>query len=123
MGMRLALQNDLTFIGRINPRQDFDKGALAAAVLPRQAVDFGRVNGETDVGEGAYPAEALANAAHLDEVGRSLLGSRFAVVGYVSHGRIGVASTVRDATNKSWIGPTAQGRRVGPLCFYRSPGL
>jgi len=49
MGMRFALQNNLAFIRCMNTRQDLDQGALAAAILSRQAVDFGRTNRETDV--------------------------------------------------------------------------
>ena len=40
----LALENDLTLIGHVNAGKHLDQGALAAPVLPSQAVDFSGMN-------------------------------------------------------------------------------
>ena len=44
MRMCLSLENDLTLIGHVNAGKDLDQGALAAPVLPGQAVDFSGKN-------------------------------------------------------------------------------
>ena len=51
----------------MNSGKNLDQCALAAAVLARQAVNFTREDGEVDVGQGANPAETLADAVHFDE--------------------------------------------------------
>lgn len=81
MRMCLALENDLTLIGHVNAGKDLDQGALAAPVLPGEAMDFRGVNGETYVGQGAHSAEALADSTHLDEIGRILRGDRLDAAG------------------------------------------
>ena len=90
--MGLALEKDFAFIGSVNAREDLDQGALAAPVFACEAVDLGGANGETDVGEGAHSSEALADSAHLDEVGRILRSDRLEAAGCGGHmlGRAGL---------------------------------
>src|SRR4029077_21074446 len=74
--------------GIVNAGKDFDQGALAAAVLPSKTMNLAGTNREADIGQRPDSAEALANAAHFDEVGCALLGSLLGVGGGGNHGRL-----------------------------------
>src|SRR5262245_59055257 len=88
MRVGLSLQDDFSFVGIVNAGKDLDQGALAAAVLPSKTMKIAGTNRETDIGQRPDSAEALANAAHFDEVGCALLGSLLGVGGGGNHGRL-----------------------------------
>jgi len=75
-GDRLALDHDRPGIGRIDTGQDFDKRALAGAVLAADGVDFTRSKIERHVPECRDRAEAFREPAHTED-GRSACHSSF----------------------------------------------
>ena len=64
---RLALEDHLAAIARIDACQDLHQGGFAGAVLADQHVDLAPAHVEVHVGERQHAGEALGDPAHLQE--------------------------------------------------------
>ena len=104
------------FVGIVNAGENLDQGALAAPVLPGKTMDFAGTNREADVGQRAHSAEALADAAHLDEVGCALPSSRLRLLAAeVMSARRPTSAAQLEVESR------APARRVRRPCSCRSP--
>jgi uncharacterized protein CbrC (UPF0167 family) len=61
----------------MDAREDFDQSALPTAIFARQAMNFRGENGKADILQRPDTAEALADAAHLDEFGPASWSDQF----------------------------------------------
>ncbi|GGN21305.1 hypothetical protein GCM10011609_73280 [Lentzea pudingi] len=63
---RLALEQDLTRVGRVDARDALDQRRLARAVVADEGRDLAGVDVEVDVVQDVHGAEALVDAAQLE---------------------------------------------------------
>ena len=67
------VEDDLAGVGSMEPREDLHQGGFAGAVLPEQAVQSSRFDGQVDAVVGANRSEVFVDVTQLEtHVGRRL---------------------------------------------------
>ena len=86
---RLAVDDQLAVVVRVQPGHDLDQGRLAGAVVAEDAGDLAGVDGQVDPLERADGAVGLADVDHLDQrhlvQGGALSGVRSTVAVMSAH--------------------------------------
>ena len=120
----LAVEQDLTLVGRRQPVEDVHQGRLAGAVLAEQRVDLARPDVEVDPVVGDDARIALGDPAHLERGGGHGLGHGGLRLRRRSDGATGVqgGSHHNVPLERARGGPATASRRVALGCVERRLG-